>query len=107
MADPYTRLVELTRSEHDAVLAGDWEQVAAIQTQQVALRSTLAGPPPATARPSLEEAARLNAEIGRAIERAAAGVRAELVEIGRGRQAAVGYAAAGTQRPQSQLAWQG
>ena len=105
MADPYARLVELTRSEHDAVLAGDWEQVAAIQTQLVALRSTLAGTPPAAARPSLEEAARLNAEIGRAIERAAAGVRAELVEIGRGRHAAVGYAAAGSQ--QSRLAWQG
>ena len=105
MADPYARLLELARSERDAVAAGDWGQVAALQDEQLALRTTLTGPPPPLARPSLEEAAALNAEIARSIERALAGVLAELVAVGRGRAAATGYAAAGERSPG--FAWQG
>ena len=105
MADPYARLLQLAQGELEAVEAGDWERVTVIQGEQAALRDTLAGAPPAWARTSLEEAVRLNAEVARSIQRALAAVQAELVGLGRSREAATGYGAAVERAPG--LAWQG
>lgn len=107
MAGPYERLLELARRERDALEAGDWERVTALQAEQAELREALSGAtPPPSARPALEEAARLNAEVVLAIRRAMAGVQAELVALGRGREAAAGYGGAGAERV-PQVAWQG
>lgn len=108
MAGPYERVLELARRERDAVEAGDWERMLALQAEQGELREQLAraaAPVPPSARPALEEAVRLNAEVVRSIQRALSGIQAELVELGRSREAAAGYG--GAVERAAQLAWEG
>jgi hypothetical protein len=96
MGDGYSQVLDAVRRKGELVEAGDWDGVAAVDAELERLRLTLPDTPPASARPTLEEAVRLNAAIIAAIGKALAGVQAELVGLGRERTAAAGYGAAGT-----------
>lgn len=104
-ADPYAELLELAQRERAVVITGDWEAVHALQDVQERLRAQLPARPPAHARALLAEAARLNAETVRIVERNLDGVRAQLADTARGREAAAGYGAAAVRVPR--LAWEG
>jgi hypothetical protein len=104
-ADPYAELLELARQERAVVITGDWEAVHALQDLQEELRAQLPARPPAHARTALTEAARLNAETVRIVERGLEGVRAQISDTARGREAAAGYGAAAVRVPR--LAWEG
>ncbi len=105
MADPYARLLTLARLERELVVAGDWAALAEVGAEQAELRDSLPDRPPSSARPLLEESARLGAGTARLIEAQLEDVREELVGLRRGRTALAGYAG-----PAAQVAgldWQG
>ena len=105
MTDSYARLLTLARLEWELVLAGDWEALEAVGSEQAKLRGSLPDSPPPPARPMLEEARRLVALTARFIESRLEEVRDELVGLGRGRTALAGYA--GPAAEVAQLDWQG
>lgn len=105
MSAPYPRLLELVRGQREIVISGDWAGMAALDEELAKVAAELPDVPPAAMAPLLAEAARLNAETVRIIERNLEGVRAELLELGRGRRMIAGYA--GPDLPTAVLDWQG
>lgn len=105
MTDPYDRLLMLARLERELVVAGDWEALEVVGLEQLELRRSLPVRPPLSARPLLEEAARLVATTARIIDSRLVDVREELVGLGRGRIALAGYA--GPAAEVAELDWQG
>lgn len=105
MPDPYAHLLTLARLERELVVAGDWTALAAVGSEQAELRGSLPDTPPLSARPLLEEAARLAATTARSIESRLEDVREELVGLRRGRTALAGYA--GPPADSAELDWQG
>jgi len=104
-ADLYAELLELVRQEREVVIRGDWEAVHDLQDAQEELRAQLPARPPAHARSALAESVRLNAETVRIVERGLEGVRAQIADTARAREAAAGYGAAAVRVPR--LAWEG
>jgi hypothetical protein len=90
--DPYIRFVELAEREHDALIAGDIEELAPINTERLELMAELPVRPPDEARPVIAEAARLQARNTALLEAAKARISARLAASGRTRDTVRGYA---------------
>ena len=92
MTDPYTTLLELTEREHGLVVAGTWEELAAVDAARRALLATLPGVPPATARPALTRAVEVQTATTALLARQVRELRRSLGHVARGRTAVQGYA---------------
>lgn len=90
--EPYTRLVQLAEREHEALLAGDVEQLEPINRERFQVMAGLPARPPAAARPMLTEAARLQTRNHALLEAAKARIGAQIAASGRTRETARGYA---------------
>jgi hypothetical protein len=97
--DPYNALLELTRREHELIVAGDVESLAGVQQQREQLMAVLPPTPPETARPALPEAARIQAATHGLLVAAKEALTAELAATDRSRDTARGYARSGLPEP--------
>jgi hypothetical protein len=89
--DPYQRLAELAETERDHAVAGRIAELRAVQGEAAALVSTLPAKAPEAARPHLERAAALRAEITAALAAAMRAARADAVRVEQGRVAVAAY----------------
>jgi uncharacterized protein YPO0396 len=87
----YPELVALAQSEHELVLRSDFEALERLSARRDALIATLPATAPASARPALTEAARIQALTTAILEEARTRLSAEFVALDRGRQTAAGY----------------
>jgi hypothetical protein len=102
--DPYQLLVALAEREHALVLGGDFDALDDLATQRDGVVAGLPEEPPASARPALTEAARIQAQTTAALEQARTRVAAQLAALDRGLATATGYSrAAGTDPRQSTI----
>jgi HEAT repeat protein len=92
--EPYTQLVALAEREHGLTLRGDFETLERLAAQRDALIAALPETPPASARPALIEAARIQALTTAALNDARTRLAAEMAITERGRQTAAGYSRA-------------
>lgn len=100
MADPYATLLELTEREHALVVAGSWEELAAVDSTRRALMASLPAQPPATARPALTRAVELQTATTRLLSTQVRELRRSLGHVARGRVAVQGYAGAPPRAPE-------
>ena len=91
--DPWSELLARAAAECELAAAGRWEELAASTAERVRLAAAL-GPAPAYARPLLEALAAAQGELTATLRAARDRTARELAEIGRGRGAVAGYAAA-------------
>ena len=98
MSDPYAELVALSERELELVTAGDLDELPELQHEREALVASLPEDPPASARGSLERAARLQAQTTAALAQAIRELGGELDRLDRGRSAIRGYAPAARPR---------
>jgi hypothetical protein len=98
--DPYVALLELTEREHALVVAGSWEELAAVDDER---RTLLAGLPPrapaGAARSALAHAAGLQAQTSALLSAQVAELRRSLGHMAQGRMTVQGYGGAGTPAP--------
>jgi hypothetical protein len=95
----YKRLVTLAAREHELVVQEDFEALERLWADRDALIATLPAAAPASARPALIEAARIQASTTTELQRARARVAAELSSLDRGRDTARGYERASGSAP--------
>jgi hypothetical protein len=91
--DPWTALLRRAMAERELAAEDRWEELAESTAERVRLAAAI-GSPPRYARPTLEALAAVQAELSAALEQARADTARELAELGRGRGAVAGYAAA-------------
>jgi hypothetical protein len=91
----YERLAELAEAERDHAVAGRIPELLAVQAEGAALVSTLPAKAPEGARPHLERAAALRAEITAALGAALRAARADAMHVEQGRAAVAAYRPAG------------
>jgi hypothetical protein len=91
--EPWSELLERAAAERELAAEGRWEELAASTAERVRLAAAL-GPAPASARPLLEALAAAQAELTATLRTARERTARELAELGRGRGAVAGYAAA-------------
>jgi hypothetical protein len=91
MNDPYTALLELTEREHALVVAGSWEELAAVDSSRRALLAGLPPQPPLTARPALTRAVQLQAATTALLSTQVRDLGRSLGHVARGRVAVQGY----------------
>jgi hypothetical protein len=91
VTDPYARLAELTEAERDHAVAGRIGELLAVQADKQALVAALPATAPAAARPHLERAAVLQAEVTAALGVAMCAARADAVRVAQGRTAVAAY----------------
>jgi hypothetical protein len=98
--EPYAALLELTEREHALVVAGSWEELAAVDAERQAL---LAGLPPRApagdAASVLERAAGVQARTSALLSAQVAELRRSLGHMAQGRVTVQGYAGAGAGPP--------
>jgi hypothetical protein len=91
VSDPYTTLLELTEREHALVVAGTWEELAAVDATRRALLATLPEVPPLTARAALTQAVAVQTATTALISRQVRELRRSLGHVAQGRVALEGY----------------
>jgi hypothetical protein len=91
--DPWTALLARATAERDLAAAGRWEELAASTAERVRLAAAL-GPAPRQARLVLEALAVVQQELTATLTDARDRTARELSDLGRGRGAVAGYAAA-------------
>jgi hypothetical protein len=92
--DPYTRLVDLARREHEHALQDDLDGLEQVAAERDALIATLPESAPESAKPALLDAARIQAQTTAALIEACARVSAAMGDMERGRATAAGYSRA-------------
>ncbi len=94
-ADPHDALLHVTQREHELVLAGSWEVLAAIDAERRELLEALAhaAPPRAAQRDTLARAYRLQAQTSDLLAAQIAEVRRAIGHVAKGRDAVQGYGA--------------
>jgi len=101
--DPYAALLALTEREHELVVAGVWEELAAVDAERrVVLDALPVHAPGATAREALGRAAGVQAATTALLAAQVADLRRSLGHMAQGRTAVRGYgggAAAGAAGP--------
>ena len=98
--DPYAALLELTEREHALVVAGSWEELAAVDAERRALLADLPARPPAgAARSALACAAGLQARTTVLLSGQVAELRRSLGHMAQGRVTVQGYGGAGAPAP--------
>jgi hypothetical protein len=94
--DPYAMLLELTEREHALVVAGSWEELAAVDAERRALLAALPPRAPAgDAAGALERAAGVQARTSALLAAQVAELRRSLGRVAQGRLTVQGYAGAG------------
>ena len=88
---PYVRLVQLVLREAELVEAGAWAELDAVARERRELIATLPPVPPASARPQLEEAAKIVAATAASISSSLALVQAQLDRFQAGRRVTIAY----------------
>jgi hypothetical protein len=100
VTDPYAALLELTEREHALVVAGTWEELAAVDSER---RGALAGlparAPAGAAREALARAAELQAATTALLAAQVAELRRSLGHVAQGRTAVQGYGGAAAPAP--------
>jgi hypothetical protein len=91
--DPFAALAELAREEHRLVLDRRYDDLEALDLRRSALLAALPRETPPGSVGHLREAARLQALVTVALREARDATQAELVRLGRTREALRGYAA--------------
>jgi hypothetical protein len=91
VTDPYDTLLELTQREHALVLAGAWEQLAAVDMTRRALMASLPERPPIEARAALAQAVALQTATTGLLSSQVRELRRSLGHVARGRVAMQGY----------------
>ena len=91
--DPWSELLARAAAERELAAEGRWEELAASTAERVRMAAAL-GPAPAHARPLLEALAAAQGELTATLRTARDRTARELAELGRGRGAVAGYAAA-------------
>ena len=89
--EPYTRLVQLARQEHELVLQDDFEALEELTAERDELVASLPSRAPESAKPALTEAARIQASTSAALAVARARLGREMATVERGRETAAGY----------------
>jgi hypothetical protein len=97
--DPWDTLLQRAAAERQLAAEGRWEELAASTAERVRLAAAL-GPAPRHARTILEALATVQEELTATLHTARADTARELAELGRGRGAVAGYAAAHAAPPQ-------
>ena len=92
--DPYTRLVDLARREHESALQDDLEGLEQVARERDALIATLPESAPESAKPALLDAARIQGHTTAVLTAARSRLAAEMGEMERGRATAAGYSRA-------------
>ena len=95
MNDPYATLLELTEREHELVLAGTCEQLAAVDATRRALLAALPGAPPPAARDLLTRAVEVQTATTALLSRQVRELRRSLGHVAQGRVAVQGYGGQG------------
>ena len=88
---PYKQLVAIAEREYDMVLQDDVEALERLAVERDAIVASLPDSPPASARPMLIEAARIQALTTAALHAARTRVAAEMAGLQRTSQTAAGY----------------
>jgi hypothetical protein len=96
MAKPYEQLLALAEREHELVVAGSWEELAAVDAARRELVATLPSPAPAAARALLARAADVQARTSALLAAGVDELRRELGTLAHGRVAVRGYGASGS-----------
>jgi hypothetical protein len=91
--DPWDDLLGRAQGEQRLAAEGRWEELAASTAERVRLAAAL-GPAPRSARLALETLAVVQQELTATLEQARADTARELADLGTGRGAVAGYAAA-------------
>ncbi|MEA2154231.1 MAG: hypothetical protein QOE11_371 [Solirubrobacteraceae bacterium] len=92
MSDPYAALLELTEREQSLVLAGAWEDLAAVDMSRRALLARLpGGAQPSHARATLQRALEVQTATTALIGAQVGELRRSLGHVSRGRVAVRGY----------------
>jgi hypothetical protein len=92
----FAALAELARAEHALILDGRFDELDELGERRAVVLAALPDHTPPEAVPHLREAARVQALVTVALSEARERVAAEIGRLGRTRQGAQGYAAAGT-----------
>ena len=100
MSEPYATLLALTEREHALVVAGTWEELAAVDSERrTALAGLPAQAPAGAARAALERAAELQAATTALLADQVAERRRALGHMAQGRTAVQGYGGAAAPAP--------
>ena len=100
MSDPYAALLALTEREHAHVVAGRWEELAAVDSaRRTALTGLPARAPAGAAREALARAAELQAATTALLAVQVAELRRSLGHMAQGRTAVQGYGGAAAPAP--------
>jgi hypothetical protein len=91
VTDPYDALLELTERENALVVAGAWEELAAVDATRRALLAMLPSRPPPAARPALARAVALQTATTALLSEQVGDLRRELGHVAQGRVAVQGY----------------
>jgi hypothetical protein len=92
MTDPYAALLALTEREHELVVAGAWEELAAVDAERRTLMAVMAAhAPPGAARALLARAAEVQAATTALLATQVAELRRSLGHVAQGRAAVRGY----------------
>jgi hypothetical protein len=89
---PYDALADIAQRELELVSAGAVDKLSELHAQRHAIVATLPPTPPATARPALERAAGLHAQVTALLQERMRETAAELRKLTQGRTAMRGYA---------------
>jgi hypothetical protein len=97
---PYAALLELSEREHALVVAGTWEELAAVDAERRAVLAGLpAGAPAGAARAALARAGELQAATTALLSAQVAELRRSLGHVARGRTAMRGYGGGASATP--------
>lgn len=92
MSDPYAALLALTEREHELVVAGAWEELAAVDAERRTLMAVMpVHPPAAPAGEILARAAEVQAATTALLAAQVAELRRSLGHVAQGRTAVQGY----------------
>jgi hypothetical protein len=92
MTDPYAALLALTELEHELVVAGAWEELAAVDAERRTLVAVMPAHAPAgAAREALARAADVQAATTALLATHVAELRRSLGHVAQGRTAVQGY----------------
>jgi hypothetical protein len=91
--DVWDALLRRVAAERELAAEGRWQELAESTAERLRLTAVM-GPAPASARPVLEAIATMQDELIGELRLARTDTARELAEIGRGRGAVAGYAAA-------------
>jgi hypothetical protein len=97
--EPYAALVALAERERELIAEGRLEALEDVWAERDALVAGLPARPPASVRPLLERAARLQSEISATLAGGIAALEAELARLTRGRGSVRAYTPAAVPAP--------